>query len=762
MAALFLKVVGVKMRKLVWFTIGFSAACLLSALVYGQWILLGAVIMLLLTGMLAFFCKKTGRGKQLLLILLGTAIGLCWFGLYDSIFVLVPRVADSKILPITIQASDYSYETDYGSAFEGEVKLNDKTYWVKAYINEKKTFKPGDSATGRFRFRLTTAGGKYEPTNHRTEGIFLLAYQVGDLEFHETEDVPWQYLPAVWRQKLLERIGDIFSEDSGAFAAALLLGDRTGIDYELDSAFKVSGISHIIAVSGLHVSILFGLVYTLTSKRRILSCIVGIPSLILFAAIVGFTPSITRACLMQSLMLIAMMLDKEYDPPTALAFAVLTMLVWNPISILSVSLQLSVGCMAGIFLFSEKIRSWMAGPNFLNVGKGKGILTKLKNAVATSVSVSLSATVVTTPLVAYYFGCVSLIGVLTNLITLWVISFIFYGIILCLIVSLISMGLAGIFGWVVSIPIAFVLETAKILSKLPMAAVYTISPYVVVWLIGVYVMLAIFLFEKKKKPKLLIASVLLTLFLSQFFAWAEPRQDALRVTVLDVGQGQSVLLQSEGKTFLVDCGGDYAEDAADIAAETLLSQGVSRLDGLIVTHFDKDHVGGVEYLLKRICTDKLILPDVDDEEGIGAALSHITDGEVQYVKEDLLYAFGDAQITVIAPFSRESSNENSICVLFQRENCDILITGDRAELGETILLQKHELPELELLIAGHHGSAYSTGEKLLSATTPETVIISVGEGNRYGHPSEKLLSRLEKYGCKVYRTDQSGTIIFRG
>ena len=284
----------------------------------------------------------------------------------------------------------------------------------------------------------------------------------------------------------------------------------------------------------------------------------------------------------------------------------------------------------------------------------------------------------------------------------------------------------------------------------------------VVWLIGVYVMLAIFLFEKKKKPKLLIASVLLTLFLSQFFAWAEPRQDALRVTVLDVGQGQSVLLQSEGKTFLVDCGGDYAEDAADIAAETLLSQGVSRLDGLIVTHFDKDHVGGVEYLLKRICTDKLILPDVDDEEGIGAALSHITDGEVQYVKEDLLYAFGEAQITVIAPFSRESSNENSICVLFQRENCDILITGDRAELGETILLQKHELPELELLIAGHHGSAYSTGEKLLSATTPETVIISVGEGNRYGHPSEKLLSRLEKYGCKVYRTDQSGTIIFRG
>lgn len=749
------------MRKLVWFTIGFTAACLLCAVVYGNWIPLGAVFMLLATGVFAIICKRTDKGKHFLLILLGSAVGLSWFGLYDSIFVLVPRVADGKILPVTIQASDYSYETDYGGAFEGKVELGDKNYRVKAYINEKKNLKPGDRATGKFRFRLTTAGGKNEPTNHRTEGIFLLAYPVGNVEFDEVQDIPWQYLPAVWRQKLLERIKDIFSDDSSAFSSALLLGDRTGIDYELDTAFKVSGISHVIAVSGLHVSILFGLVYTLTSKRRVLSCVVGIPILILFAAIVGFTPSITRACLMQALMLIALMLDKEYDPPTALAFAVLTMLVWNPMTVLSVSFQLSVGCMLGIFLFAERIRTWMVSPHFLNVGKGKGALTKLKNALATSVSVSLSATVVTTPLVAYYFGCVSLVGVLTNLITMWVISFVFYGIILCLLVSLVSMGLAGIIGWTVSIPIGFVLETAKFLSKLPMAAVYTISPYVVAWLIGAYVMLVIFLLEKKKKPLLLLNCVAICLLLSQFFAWMEPKQDDLRVTVLDVGQGQSILLQSDNKNFLVDCGGSYAEDAADVAAETLLSQGISRLDGLIVTHFDEDHTGGIEYLLSRIRTDRLIIPDIDDDEGIGEALTRAADGAVQYVKEDQVYSFGAAQITVIAPFSKESDNENSICVLFQRENCDILITGDRGYMGELMLLQKHALPKLELLIAGHHGSAYSTNEMLLSATTPETVIISVGEDNRYGHPSEKVLSRLEKYGCRVYRTDESGTIIFR-
>lgn len=749
------------MRKLVWFTIGFSVACLLCTAFYGEWIFVGVAAALIISGIFAIICKCILKGTRPLLIALGVAIGFGWFLLYDGIFVLLPRAADGKIMAVTIEASDYSYETDYGSSVEGNVTLNGKAYRVKAYLNEKKNLKPGDTVTGLFRFRLTTAGGKNDPTNHRTEGIFLLAYPVGTAQYQETAEIPWRYKPAVWRQRLLKQIGEIFSEGSGAFAAALLLGDRTGIDYELNTAFKVSGISHVIAVSGLHVSILFGLVYTLTARRRVLSCIVGIPVLILFAAIAGFTPSITRACIMQSLMLIAMMTNREYDSPTALAFAVLTMLVWNPMTVLSVSFQLSVGCIAGILLFSERIRAWMIGKDCLNVGKRRGIIQKLKNGLATSVSISLSATVMTTPLVAYYFGCVSIVGVLTNLVSLWVISFIFYGIILCLIISFVSAGLASLLAFVVSVPIAFVLGTAKFLSKVPMAAVYTVSPYVVAWLIGAYILLAIFLFQKRKKPLFLLSCVAITFLLSQALSWLEPRQDNLRVTALDVGQGQSIILQSDGRIFLVDCGGDYEEDAADIAAETLLSQGISRLDGIIVTHYDADHAGGVGHLLTRIKTDRLILPHVKDEAGVGASLAELTDGVVQYVSKDLLYSFGATKLTVIAPFSQESSNENSLCVLFQRENCDILITGDRGELGEAVLLKEHALPELELLIAGHHGSAYSTNEKLLSATTPETVIISAGENNRYGHPSPKLLARLEAYGCRIFRTDLYGTIIFR-
>lgn len=749
------------MRKLVWFSIGFAAASLAGALLYGHWLMLGAIVALVLAGILAALKIKYPKCALPLLVFLGCAAGFCWFGLYDHLFVLIPRVADGQSLTVSIEASDYSYETDYGSAVEGTVTLNQRVYRIKAYLHTKEQVAPGDTVTGTFRFRLTTDGGLEDPTTHRTEGIFLLAYPIGTSVIQKADEISWKNYPAIWRGQLLERINELFPGESGAFASALLLGERSGVTYEMDTAFKVSGISHVIAVSGLHVSILFGLIYTLLVKRRVLSCVVGIPALFLFAAIAGFSPSITRACIMQSLMLLAMMLDKEYDGPTALAFSVFVMLVANPLTILSVSFQLSIGCMLGIFLFSEKIRNalLLCGRKWFT--KERNISTKIWKVVTSSVSVSLSATVMITPLVAYYFGCISIYGVVTNLLTLWVISFIFYGIIVCLFLSLISVGVGQVVAAVVAIPIQFVLGTAGFISRLPMAAVYTSNPYVVVWLIGVYAMLGIFLLQRKKQPMLLLTSIVFTLLLTQVFSWFEPLQDDFRITMLDVGQGQSILLQSDGKTFLVDCGGDDGEDAASTTAEALLSQGISRLDGIIVTHYDVDHAGGVVPLLSRVQTDRLILPYTEKEDEISQSLAAASNGSVEYVREDLVYTFGSTEMTIFASNTHESDNESSICILFQRESCGILITGDRGADGEKQLLQAHSIPEVDVLVAGHHGSAGSTSEELLAATSPQFAFVSVGEDNRYGHPSDKVLERLIGAGCEIYRTDIHGTIIFR-
>ena len=748
------------MRKLAWFSIGFASACLISALFYGGWLLLCATVMFILAGLLTVFGKDRSLCALLRRIAIGGTVGFLWFGIYDMLFVAIPRIADGETLSVTMQARDYSYKTDYGCSVEGFVELNGKEYRVKAYLHTKEQLSPGDTFFGKFRFRLTTDGGAEDPTNHRAEGIFLLAYPIGTTSIHHAKEVPLRYYPALWRYEILNRLRQIFPGNSGAFAAALLLGERSGITYEMNTAFKVSGISHIIAVSGLHVSILFGLLYTLLARRRVLSCMIGIPALFLFAAIAGFTPSITRACIMQSLMLIAMVIDREYDGPTALSFAVLVMLTVNPLTILSVSFQLSVGCMIGIFLFSEKIRIFLQEHGSVHIKKENKLLNRLWKGTAASVSVSLSAMVTTTPLVAYYFGCVSILGILTNLLTLWIISFIFYGIIVCLLFSLLSLSIAQILGSLLWLPIQYVLTTAKLISKLPMSAVYMSDIYAVVWLIGVYVMLSVFLLQKKKDPMLLTVCIVFTFLLVQLFSWFEPLQDDFRMTMLDVGQGQSILLQSDGKTFLVDCGGDDDEDAADITAEALLSQGVSRLDGIIVTHYDEDHAGGILHLLSRIHTDRLILPNVEDAE-MTRKMVTATDALVEWVDKDVLYSFGSTEMTLFAPNSKESDNENSICILFQRKDCGILITGDRGIAGEAALMKKHPLPKVDVLVAGHHGSAGSTSQDLLNAVSPQYTFISVGADNRYGHPAYAVIRRLLDAGCEIYRTDIHGTIIFR-
>ena len=124
------------------------------------------------------------------------------------------------------------------------------------------------------------------------------------------------------------------------------------------------------------------------------------------------------------------------------------------------------------------------------------------------------------------------------------------------------------------------------------------------------------------------------------------------------------------------------------------------------------------------------------------------------------FFFGSTKFTLYPPIVPDSSNEGSLAVLFQRENCDILITGDRSALGERLLLKESVLPKLDILVAGHHGSKDATCEELLAATNPEIVVISVGR-NSYGHPATETLERIESFGCMVYRTDSDGTIIFR-
>lgn len=735
------------MRWLMWFTIGFAGACGCGA--YWQ----NGFFWLYPPLILAFVASLWVNARMLRImavILTGVAVGQLWCGIYQSVYLKDANALNGVTQEMTIRATDYSEETAYGMAVDGTLTLNNKPYQVRAYLDSGEQVVPGQQLTGDFHFRLTTPDG--EATYHAGKGIFLLAYQRGEIAREQTSS-QWQDIPAKLRLKIKDILRIYFPEDRYPFAQALLLGDTRELSYAVDTDLKVSGIRHVVAVSGLHVSILFGLISTLTLRRRFLTALLGFPALFLFAALAGFTPSITRSCLMCALLLLSNLTNREYDGATALSFAVLVILLVNPLAAAAVGLQLSVASVAGIYLFRSRIYTWLKS-KFRSV-KGKSIRVRLIRWFAATVSVTLGATAMTAPLCAWYFGMVSLVSVLTNFLTLWVISGIFCGMVGVCLLHFVLPTLAGILAKAVAIAIGYVLWVSHTLAEFPMSAIYTASPYTAAWLIFTALLLLIFLLSKNRRPAVFGCCAVLGLCLTLAAGWIEPTLNDVRFSVLDVGQGQCLLFQTEGKNVLVDCGGDSDTEAADLAAETLLSQGIDHLDVMILTHLDEDHTGGAEKLLTRMDVELLIMPYMHSTMDTGRA------DTVVYAADNLELSMERTKVTVYSPGFPGSDNEMSLCVLFDTQKCDILVTGDRGGFGERMLLRRENLPEVDVLVAGHHGAQDATCEELLTAVRPKIVCISAGTDNPHGHPAPQLLERLNRFGCSIYRTDIQGTITIR-
>ncbi len=745
------------MRHLMWFSVGFTAAMALCAyLLPGQMLPVLAAAASLLAGLCWVISRHMEKKAVLSLLLLGMMGGFLWFWGFDALYYLQARELDGRTVSATFTAQGVAEPAKYGVMVDAEAVWQGRTYRTRVYVNDPANILPGTEISGTFRLRITNEGGQDEATFHRGNGLTLLAYPRGAVALKLGDPAQPQYLPVMIRQKLLGVLENSFPENTAAFARALLLGDGSGIDYETNTALKLSGIRHIIAVSGLHVSILFGFIYLVTGKRRFLTALVGIPCLVFFAAVAGFTPSITRACIMQGLVMLALLFEREYDPPTALAFAVLTMELFNPMVVTSISFQLSVGSMTGIFLFSGKIRDWLLDDRCLGHSRDRSFLGRIVRGFAGSLSVSLGALAVTTPLSALYFGNVSIIGPLTNLLTLPVVTVAFYGVMAVAVLGLFWSWGASALAALVSWPMRYILLCAETLSSIPLAAVYTCSGWIVVWLVVSYALIALLMLMRRKRPVILACVSTCVLCAALLLSWLMPMQDQVRMTVLDVGQGQSIIFQTGNRTFLVDCGGSNSEIAADTAAERLLSMGISRIDGVILTHFDEDHAGGIRYFLSRVDADALYVPAWEE---LPEYLEELPG--VMPVENITALRFAETTITVIPSDFRDSRNESSLCVLFQSGNCDILITGDRGSLGEKLLMRDIELPQLDVLVVGHHGARDAATVELLEQTMPSVAVISVEADNRYGHPAREVLDRLEEIGCTVYRTDRDGTVIIR-
>lgn len=696
---------------------------------------------------------RGSKGRRLLLIGLGLSLALGYNWLYVR---QVQRPMEALVGTDgerTMTLCDYASATAYGA--KATVRIGGLPGKLVYYGDEALLdLRPGQTVTDTVYLQSAARIRDDDVTVFTSKGVFLLAYQRGEAVYGSGDETSPRWWPARMGQAMRERIGQIASGDQAAFLTAILTGDKSGLSTQAGNDLSEAGLYHILAVSGMHCGFLLTLVTLLTGRHRRLTAVVMVVLLAFYALLTGGSPSVVRACVMLSLLLAAPLFRRSSDGPTALATALLLILVKNPFAAVSISLQLSFGAMAGILWVTPRLHRLLMGE------KRRGRAYRF---LVSGFSATMGATVLTAPISAYYFGTLTLIAPVSNLLCLGAASLVFMLGLAAVLLSFLWLPLGVAAALLPRLLAGYILGAAHLLAALPGHALYFVNPYLKYWLAFAYLLfLLAWRGRAKTGRKYAVAAVCAAATLAvTAYLGAARYNSPLEAVVLDVGQGQSVALSSGDAFALVDCGSANSwYDAGGVAADHLLTLGCRELDWLVLTHYDADHINGVESLLSRMRVDTLLLPPagVDDavcRELTALAQSHGT--TVRTVEEVQTLELGWGELRIFPPVSGGEDNERGLSVLGCGEEETVLVTGDMSSATERVLLAAYDLPELDILVAGHHGSKYSTSEELLEALTPERSVISVGS-NSYGHPAEETLYRMARAGCEIYRTDLQGSV----
>lgn len=564
--------------------------------------------------------------------------------------------------------------------------------------------------------------------------------------------------------KLIEVYNEILSEKESGALIAMLLGEKYLLGDEIKTLYQQNGISHILAISGLHISLIGMFVFTLLKHLKIpifISTFLTIFILYCYGVLTGFSVSTNRAVVMMVIMLLATLLGKTYDMLSAMSLSALIILLQNPLQILSAGFLLSYGAILGIALILPCFRQ----------------LFEKKNVILESLYVSTSAQLATAPMIAYFYFQLPLYGIVVNLIILPFVTILTLTSILAGILGVIYLPLGIFFVGGANYILRFYEWICKIGSALPWNLI-TVGRPGMVQLILYVIILGVFLWIVKRYNKKiscllpLLASLLLML----------PQSNAgLRVVFLDVGQGDAIYMNYENRiSILVDGGSSDVMNVGKYRLKPfLLSQGTDELTYVIMTHADGDHISGLKELMEegQIRIKNLVLPKIrEKDEGYlkmealalqkGIQILYCKAGDKIMDKELKMFCLHPGE--AVNPLD---TNSYSAVFSVRYKEFDLLLTGDLGQEQEPSVLQslvdwrntaknKGDAPSLEydLLKVGHHGSKNSTSEEFLSSLRPKYAVISAGRGNRYGHPHKEVLDRLMEARSNIMITYEYGAI----
>jgi len=756
------------MRRLAVFAFGFSLAIFTSRYFLSfDLLLIYAAVFAFLSMIGLLFCGN--KRKRIIITLLSIAAGFLWFFIFTSVYVIPYLSLHDESKTVTATVTDYPVKRDpRGYRVDASLKIDGHpATGVRFYYYNETYFEPGDVIEAAAKFRrtdITDDGDRFDALSSR--GLFLSAGVSGEINVISKSN-SLRFIPKRIAENIALKINEIFPEDISHFMQALLMGKRDELykDTALAASLSASGIIHIISISGMHISFLMGFLALIIRNKKMFS-VYGIAALFLFMAMTGFTPAVTRAGIMQIFLITAPLFRRERDSITSLSAALFVLLAFNPYSSASVGLHLSFFATLGIIFFTTRINSAVSESLRGNKQYRKKVPRILINFIVSNLATTIGALIFTLPLTALHFGYVSLIAPVTNLLVIGVVSLVFpIGLIVALL-GFISPVLGSIAAFPVSMAARYIIFIARLFASIPFSIVYSSNIHIMFWLAYVYIVFTLLpLLKARLRQYIYPCCISVILLLGVILVSAVLPVSATSVnsvTVVDVGQGLSVVINANDRIVIVDCGSNSSNNAGETVHEFLLNQGQTAVDLLVITHFHSDHINGIEFLLSRVSVSVLAILDPEGSYLADAIieLARKRGTDIIYITEAYSVSYEDLTIYIYPPLGIGDENERGLSVLTTGD-LNTLITGDMNSSSERMLLRFANLPKLDLLVAGHHGSRHSTSGELLDALLPDIAIIPVGQ-NSFGHPTPETLKRLERIGAVIYRTDEHGHVTVYG